>query len=50
MLPDLVFCYFYRGYNTMYFDLKFCGIVVHEVIYSQVFFLNYFKTLKFEFF
>jgi hypothetical protein len=47
MLLDLVFCYFYRGHNTMYFELKFCTIIVHEVIYSWVFFL---KKLKFKFF
>jgi hypothetical protein len=50
MLPDLVFCYFYRGHNTMYFELKFCTIVVYEVVYNQVFLFNFFETLKFEFF
>jgi hypothetical protein len=34
----------------MYFELKFCTIVVYEVVYTQVFLFNFFKTLKFEIF
>jgi hypothetical protein len=34
----------------MYFELKFCTIVVYEVVYNQVFLFNFFETLKFEFF
>jgi hypothetical protein len=34
----------------MYFELKFCTIIVYEVVYNQVFLFNIFETLKFEFF
>jgi hypothetical protein len=48
MLPDLIFCYFYRGHNTKYFKLKFCTTVVHAVVYSEVFF-EFFKSFNFFF-
>jgi hypothetical protein len=34
----------------MYFEFKFCTIVVYEVVYNQVFLFNFFETLKFDFF
>jgi hypothetical protein len=34
----------------MYFELKFCTIVVHEIVYNQVFLFNFFETLNLNFF
>jgi hypothetical protein len=43
VLPDLFFfCFFCRGHSTKYFELKRCTMVVHVVVYSQVFLLNFF--------
>jgi hypothetical protein len=47
---DLDFCYFCRGQNTRYFVLQFCMMVVYRIGSIHVFFMNFFKALKFDFF